>query len=185
MLRSESSNLLVLYVQSNVREEGKSRSSESLSIKRPNKRRQQPTNDADNAAGLTEITPERNRMHELVRSWANCAATLYPRGHGSDDCQVEDESGSIMGLPGILFRLKKSRAVTARIMTTSNMLILTLPFPPKYPLHGAPFCLKCCKPPQRRRTRDQNRKCWSILHLRKMQERRGLRSDECGLVYLG
>ena len=28
-----------------------------------------------------------------------------PEDNGSDDCKVEDESGSIVGLPGILFRL--------------------------------------------------------------------------------
>ena len=30
---------------------------------------------------------------------------VTPEDNGSDNCQVEDESGSIVGLPGILFRL--------------------------------------------------------------------------------
>jgi hypothetical protein len=36
------------------------------------------------------------------------------------------------------------------------LLIITLPFPPQYPLPGAPFCLKCSNPTQRTRTGDQN-----------------------------
>jgi hypothetical protein len=30
---------------------------------------------------------------------------VTPENNGSDNCQVEDESGSILGLPRILFRL--------------------------------------------------------------------------------
>jgi hypothetical protein len=38
-----------------------------------------------------------------------------PEDNGSDDCQVEDESGSIVGLPGILFRLCHNREGVAEI----------------------------------------------------------------------
>jgi hypothetical protein len=45
-----------------------------------------------------------------------------------------------------------------RIMATSNIssIIVILPFPPQFPLPGAPFCLKCSNPTQRRRTRYTN-----------------------------
>src|SRR5947209_2862033 len=66
-------------------------------------------------AGPTEITPERKRMHERIIKASECLKNWWDRGVIAqqpyqrtmvpDDGKVEDESGSIEGLPGILFRL--------------------------------------------------------------------------------
>ena len=46
---------------------------------------------------------------EYLRNWWDRGLIVQqpyaPEDNSSDDCQVEDESGSIVGLPGILFRL--------------------------------------------------------------------------------
>jgi hypothetical protein len=55
-------------------------------------------------------------MHEQITEASECLKNWWDRGlivhqpytpedSGFDECQVEDESRSIVGLPGILFRL--------------------------------------------------------------------------------
>ena len=59
-------------------------------------------------------------MHEQIIEASECLKHWWDRGlivqqpyttedNGSDDCQVEGESGSTVGLPGILFLVSANR----------------------------------------------------------------------------